>query len=126
MEEARNFWSEWLKSNEIKRLKLVESLPIMDLMMVRNPSMLNSYFEDLAYTLKPKKKKEKMLFGGQLPNASGKRRVRTKEINDVLKFLSKKLGFYEIEREMLVKEIFDELKIDYCFTYNGEIVWVKW
>jgi len=27
---------------------------------------------------------------------------------------------------MLVKEIFDELKIDYCFTYNGEIVWVKW
>jgi hypothetical protein len=48
-----------------------------------------------------------------------------KEINDVLKFLSKKLRFYEIEREMLIKEIFDELKIDYCFTYNGEIVWVK-
>jgi argonaute-like protein implicated in RNA metabolism and viral defense len=48
---------------------------------------------------------------------------KTKEINDVLKFLSKKLRFYEIEREMLIKEIFDELKIDYCFTYNGEIVW---
>ena len=59
MKEARKFWSEWLKSNEIKRLKLVESLPIMDLMIVRNPSMLNSYFEDLANTLKPKTNKKK-------------------------------------------------------------------
>jgi hypothetical protein len=59
MKVARKFWSEWLKSNEIKRLKLVESLPIMDLMIVRNPSMLNSYFEDLANTLKPKPKKRK-------------------------------------------------------------------
>jgi hypothetical protein len=49
-----------------------------------------------------------------------------KEINDVLKFLSKKFGFYEIEREMLVVDIFNELRIDYCFICNNEIVWVKW
>jgi hypothetical protein len=63
----KEFWNEWLKSDETERLKLIDSLPIMDLMVVRNPSMLNSYFEDLANTLKPKIKENE---------TSGKRNFR--------------------------------------------------
>ena len=41
------FWQKWRNANEIERQRLVETLPIMDLMAIRNGSMLNSYFEDL-------------------------------------------------------------------------------
>lgn len=41
------FWNKWLNANELDRIKLVETLPIIKIMSVKNGSMLNSYFEDL-------------------------------------------------------------------------------
>jgi hypothetical protein len=49
--EIKKFWEKWLRADSNERLKMVEELPIMDLMKVKDPSLLNSYFEDLADTV---------------------------------------------------------------------------
>jgi hypothetical protein len=48
-DEAEKFWIKWLKADEDKRIKMIEKLPLKDLM--KSPELLNGYFEDLAHTL---------------------------------------------------------------------------
>jgi hypothetical protein len=59
MDEAKRFWKKWLKANEVERIEMIKKLPIIDLMKVKDPSLLNSYFEDLADTLKSEQKRKR-------------------------------------------------------------------
>ena len=61
------FWKDWLESDGLKRLKLVEKLPLLDKnlkmksKLVRHSfvGLLNSYFEDLESAIYIKMHKEK-------------------------------------------------------------------
>lgn len=65
-EVMENFWTKWLESNEIERLKLIEKLGIHKTAIALKGSnsvgtsvavLLNSYFEDLAEVLRKKEAK---------------------------------------------------------------------
>jgi len=49
--QSDRFWGKWLMSNQLDRIKMIETLPIMDLLIVKNGGMMNSYLEDLTHEL---------------------------------------------------------------------------
>lgn len=52
MDREEIFWDQWLRANELERVKLVQTLPMFteskgSFAQYVSPTLLNSYFEDL-------------------------------------------------------------------------------
>ena len=106
------FWNKWLEADELEKQKMVETLTIMDMMVVKNGSMLNSYFIDLEKFVRAMEQKD-------LDNCINDAKSST--IEKVLEIIDKRMR--EMELEIEITPLIAKLGVaDYIENLKSEIL----